>query len=196
MRPAGRSLGENLACLLERDRERDEQAERDAAAREALGGLACPDEHRQLLLLARGREAVELGLRDAHRSVAPDVASAAIENWLNGTAVRYTSAPCTGRPPQAVARKCTWIELVPRVTTAGAIDCWSSSRLAGDVRSAIWIVPCRSGSRSPGRRRQPDAGRNRRGAVVPVRVRGGAPQNAGCCRRRPPSGRTSSRSHR
>src|SRR3954470_7909769 len=54
-----------------------------------------------------------------------------IENWLNGTAAAYTSAPRTGRPPHAETWKRNVRSLVERVTVDGDADWPSTSSRAG-----------------------------------------------------------------
>ena len=65
-------------------------------------------------------------------------------NWLYGTAVAKTVAPCTGRPPHAVIVKRSWIDCVDRVT-ARLIDALAISSRAGGVSWEIGMAPDPSG---------------------------------------------------
>ena len=69
---------------------------------------------------------------------APVGCSAGVENWLNGTASPYTSAPCTGLPLQ-ITRKRSVIVGVERPTTPGLICCPSIRSRFGSAMFAIWI---------------------------------------------------------
>src|SRR5262245_16859440 len=72
---------------------------------------------------------------------APVGASAGIENWLYGTAVTYTSAPCTDLPLHAVTWKRVTSCCVDPPTTPGSSAWRSTSRRFGAFTSPIAIVP-------------------------------------------------------
>ena len=71
----------------------------------------------------------------------PVCCSDGIANWLYGTAVTYTSAPATSRPPHAVTRKHGETSAVERGIGFG--DTWkrSTSRRAGGVSWPMLIGP-------------------------------------------------------
>ena len=68
-------------------------------------------------------------------------ASGGTENWLYGTAVTYTSAPCTGLPLQAETRyRITMVSVEPPITD-GETSCRSMRSLTGGASSATGITP-------------------------------------------------------
>src|SRR5262245_57317671 len=87
--------------------------------------------------LLTGKPRRRRNTRVAHPSD-PVTASGGIENWLNGVAVAYTSAPWTGPPPLAVTWKRTSSADVPRVTTRGSDWSLSTRSRAGGTILDTW----------------------------------------------------------
>src|SRR5580765_424316 len=69
------------------------------------------------------------------------VVPAAPANWLYGVTCTSTCAPSTGRPLQAVMRKCAMIWFVEPEISAGAVVCWSTWSRAGGERSVTLTAP-------------------------------------------------------
>ena len=111
-----------------------------------LGSLARADEHHEQRLIVRSGKAAEPVHPHRDPAIAARLLLGGIENWLYGTAVTYTSAPATSRPPHADTWKRT--ESPPVEIGIGFGDTWkrSTSRRAGGVSWPTLIGPLPPGS--------------------------------------------------